>query len=95
MLIISDIEYGCMQCSAGHQERRMKAVLRTEFNELKLNEFDREMGFAYKITDQRAVHFITCTVAQWVDVFTRAEYADILERRISSGRNWTIFITTR
>ena len=36
------------------------------------------MGFAYKITDQQAVHFITCTVAQWVDVFTRREYADIV-----------------
>jgi len=36
------------------------------------------MGFAYKITDQQAVHFITCTVAQWIDVFTRREYADII-----------------
>ena len=36
------------------------------------------MGFAYKISDQQAVHFITCTVTQWIDVFTRAEYADII-----------------
>ena len=36
------------------------------------------MGFAYKIADQRAVHFITCTVVQWLDIFTRTEYADIV-----------------
>ena len=29
------------------------------------------MGFAYKICEQHAVHFITCTVTQWIDVFTR------------------------
>lgn len=36
------------------------------------------MGFAYKITNQQGVHFITCTVLQWIDVFTRNEYADIV-----------------
>lgn len=36
------------------------------------------MGFAYKITDQQGLHFITATVVQWIDVFTRATYADIL-----------------
>ena len=36
------------------------------------------MGFAYKITDQQGIHFITATVAQWVDVFTRKEYKDIV-----------------
>ncbi len=36
------------------------------------------MGFAYKITDQLAVHFITCTVVQWADIFTRAQYSDIV-----------------
>ena len=36
------------------------------------------MGFAYKIADQQAVHFITCTVVQWIDVFTRTEYKDIV-----------------
>lgn len=36
------------------------------------------MGFAYKIHDQNGVYFITCTVVQWVDVFTRREYADII-----------------
>ena len=33
------------------------------------------MGFAYKIADQNGVYFLTATVVQWVDVFTRAAYA--------------------
>lgn len=36
------------------------------------------MGFAYKITDQQGLHFVTLTVVQWIDVFTRSAYADIL-----------------
>ena len=36
------------------------------------------MGFAYTIKDQGAVHFVTFTVHQWADVFTRPNYADIL-----------------
>ncbi|MCB0696035.1 MAG: transposase [Chitinophagaceae bacterium] len=36
------------------------------------------MGYAYRIYDQQGVYFITCTVVQWVDVFTRNEYADII-----------------
>ncbi|MES2703513.1 MAG: transposase [Bacteroidota bacterium] len=36
------------------------------------------MGFAYKITDQQGLYYITATVTQWVDVFSRACYADIL-----------------
>ena len=32
----------------------------------------------YKIRDQYAVHFITFAVIEWVDVFTRKAYADIL-----------------
>jgi putative transposase len=35
------------------------------------------MPFAYKIYDQHRPHFITCTVHQWVDVFSRKQYADI------------------
>jgi len=33
---------------------------------------------AYTIKDQWAVHFVTFTVHQWVDVFTRPIYSDIL-----------------
>ena len=36
------------------------------------------MGFAYQIKDQGAVHFVTFTVHQWADVFTRPIYVDIL-----------------
>jgi REP element-mobilizing transposase RayT len=36
------------------------------------------MPFAYRIYDQLGCYFITCTVHQWVDVFTRPVYIDIL-----------------
>ena len=36
------------------------------------------MGYAYKIHDQQGIYYITCTVVQWVDVFTRKDYADIV-----------------
>lgn len=32
----------------------------------------------YQIRDQFAIHFITFSVVQWVDVFTRSQYADVL-----------------
>ena len=32
----------------------------------------------YKIRDQQAIHFITFAVVEWVDVFTRKAYRDIL-----------------
>ncbi|WP_423147693.1 REP-associated tyrosine transposase [Rubrolithibacter danxiaensis] len=35
-----------------------------------------EQGYAIK--DQYAVHFITFAVVQWIDVFSRKEYADIV-----------------
>jgi len=35
-------------------------------------------GRGYAIKDQNAVHFITFAVVQWIDVFTRKEYADII-----------------
>ena len=36
------------------------------------------MGFAYQVKDQGAVHFVTFTVHQWADVFTRPIYVDAL-----------------
>ena len=36
------------------------------------------MGFAYNIKDQGAVHYVTFTVHQWADVFTRDMYIDEL-----------------
>jgi REP element-mobilizing transposase RayT len=32
----------------------------------------------YVIRDQKKIHFITCTVVDWVDVFTRKLYRDIV-----------------
>lgn len=36
------------------------------------------MGNSYRIQDQFGQYFITCTVHQWVDVFTRKDYVEIL-----------------
>ena len=36
------------------------------------------MASAYSIKNQEGVHFVTFTVHQWVDVFTRQCYVDIL-----------------
>jgi len=32
----------------------------------------------YKIRDKEGIHFVTFAVVEWVDVFTRKEYRDIL-----------------
>ena len=40
------------------------------------------MGFAYTIKDQGAVYFVTFTVHQWADVFTRLVYVDELLRNL-------------
>ncbi len=37
------------------------------------------MAYTYSITNQSAVYFLTCTVANRVDVFTRKDYSDIVE----------------
>jgi putative transposase len=36
------------------------------------------MAYEYRIKDQHGMYFITSTVHQWVDVFTRKDYIDIL-----------------
>ncbi len=36
------------------------------------------MSEGYKIRDQYAAHFITPTVVDWVDVFTRNQYRDVI-----------------
>jgi REP element-mobilizing transposase RayT len=42
----------------------------------------------YQIRNQQALHFITFAVVQWVDVFTRKEYSDIVvESLIYCKRN--------
>lgn len=36
------------------------------------------MAFSYKIRDQYGIYFVTFTVNQWVDVFSRPIYAELL-----------------
>lgn len=36
------------------------------------------MSSKYKFTDKEAVYFVTATTVDWVDVFTRNMYRDIL-----------------
>lgn len=36
------------------------------------------MPFEYRVKDQGAIYFVTFTVHQWVDVFTRKDYVDRL-----------------
>ena len=36
------------------------------------------MSFAYKIYDQHSMYYVTFTVHQWADIFTRSLYADIV-----------------
>ena len=41
------------------------------------------MAYTYSISDQGAMYFITCTVANWVDVFTRNKYCEIVEESLN------------
>jgi putative transposase len=36
------------------------------------------VAYEYRIKDQHAIYFITSTVHQWVDVFSRKDYCNIL-----------------
>jgi len=36
------------------------------------------MADAYRIKDQHTAYFITITVIDWVDVFTKKEYKDVV-----------------
>lgn len=36
------------------------------------------IGYAYKITEQKGLYFVTFTVKDWIDIFTRNEYRQIL-----------------
>src|SRR5882672_8497949 len=42
------------------------------------NSFYRMSDGGYKIRNQAAIHFITFAVVEWIDVFTRKEYRDIV-----------------
>ena len=41
------------------------------------------MGFAYKFHDPDSVYFVTCAIVQWVDVFTRSIYSDVVVDSLS------------
>ena len=41
----------------------------------------------YKIRDKEGIHFITFAVTEWVDVFTRREYRDIVLHSIKHCQN--------
>lgn len=41
----------------------------------------------YKIRDKEGIHFVTFAVVEWVDVFTRKEYKDILLDSIQHCQN--------
>ena len=36
------------------------------------------MSSGYRIGDQKAMHFLTFTIVEWVDLFTRGIYRDIV-----------------
>ncbi len=36
------------------------------------------MSEKYKVRNPQALYFITCTVVDWIDLFTRPDYKDIL-----------------
>ena len=41
------------------------------------------MGYAYKITNQQGLYYVTFTVKDWVDVFTRNEYRFIITNSLN------------
>ena len=41
----------------------------------------------YKIRNQAAIHFITFAVVEWLDVFTKKEYRDIVLESIRHCQN--------
>jgi len=51
-------------------------------------------GDRYKIRDQNGIYFITCTVVEWIDIFTRSEYRDIVVNSLNhciSAKSLTLY----
>ncbi len=44
----------------------------------------------YKILDQHGLNFLTLTVVEWIDLFTRRAFADMVVESLQSksGRSW-------
>ena len=49
----------------------------------------------YKIINKEAIHFVTFAVTEWVDVFTRREYKDILIESIKYCQKEKAFFPSR
>ena len=45
---------------------------------VKITIFEKYMPEGYKIRDQTLPHFVTATVVDWIDVFTRKSYRDLV-----------------
>jgi putative transposase len=43
----------------------------------------------YKIRNEAGIHFVTFAVVEWVDVFTRKEYRDIVLDSISYCQSYS------
>lgn len=41
------------------------------------------MGYAYKITNQQGLYYLTFTVKDWIDIFTRNEYRSIITNSLN------------
>ena len=44
------------------------------------------MGLAYTVKNQEGMYFITCTISQWIDVFTRDLYFSTITESLSYCR---------
>lgn len=48
------------------------------FRYICINQIPNQMSDKYKIRDQHGLNFLTCTVCGWIDLFSRAEFRDII-----------------
>lgn len=62
----------CIICFENNFSVVVSVLLFDKFKALGMNEG------GYKIRNQAAIHFITFAVVEWIDVFTRKDYRDIL-----------------
>ena len=52
------------------------------------------MGHAYRVYDQQGIYFITFTVHQWVDVFTRRLYSDKIYAWVIMSNHCHLIVST-
>ena len=56
----------------------LSASCRNKTVEIKLGIFEANMPTGYQIAEQDQLHYVTLQVVEWVDIFTRKIYRDIL-----------------